>query len=206
MIEALLAASIGVLVALGVGTFFLATLRSGKDMGAQTALQRQGTAVAEELSRRLRQANGPPVIEDPTAPPANCSPLPSSDSILVIPSTGASTCFYRDTASPPQIMRCSRPPQAGDPPVASYSAGDPCTPVANLMSGSLVSLSATAWSVALLTPCEAAGGTCTAGVCSIINQSCAAVPGARISFTLDDGTNRAETFGVAIVTGQGSRH
>ena len=211
LLEVLTAAAIAAAVAMGLVGFFLAMLRLGKDVDAQAALQRQGSAIAEELGRRLRQmGGGSPLIEDPANPPdlPACLPLPTTDMVLVIPnpSDGSNTCVYRSTDSPPQIVRCTRP--------QVYASADPCTPVANMLDGSLVALSAacapgstcTPWSLSPVTPCTAAGGTCDAfSVCSVANQSCATVPGASITFTLNDGTNRPETFGVTLVTG-GSRH
>jgi len=196
LLEVLVAAAIGAAVAVGLSGFFLTTLRFGKDTDAQVALQRQGTAIAEELGRRLRQADGSPKIEDPAAPPLipSCLPLSTNDLVLVIANPdGSATCMYRDTSAPPLVVRCTRPTPA-----------DPCEPVANLLSGSLVPLSATAWSASVITPCDAADGTCDeSGVCSVPNQSCATVPGASVSFTLSDGTNAPATFGVTIVM---SRH
>ncbi|SRR3989441_758052 len=211
VLEILVATAISVTAFLAIVSFFLATLRFGRDMDAQAALQRQGSAIAEELGRRLRQmGGGSPLIEDPANPPdlPACLPLPTTDMVLVIPnpSDGSNTCVYRSTDSPPQIVRCTRP--------QVYASADPCTPVANMLDGSLVALSAacapgstcTPWSLSPVTPCTAAGGTCDAfSVCSVANQSCATVPGASITFTLNDGTNRPETFGVTLVTG-GSRH
>jgi Tfp pilus assembly protein PilW len=196
VIEAIVAAAIGAGVALGLVSFFLTTLRLGKDMDAQAAVQRQGSAIAEELGRRLRLADGSPEVEDPTNPPVTpaCLPLATNDTVLVIPNAaGSVTCLYRDTSSPPQVMRCARPTPTDD-----------CAPVANLLSGSVVPLSATAWSASLVTPCGAAAGTCDGfGVCSVAGQSCAAVPGASVVFTLSDGINGPETFGVTMVA---SRH
>jgi Tfp pilus assembly protein PilW len=200
VIEVLVAATIGVVVALGFASFFLAMLRFGKGVEAQAALQRQGNAIAEELGRRLRLADGSPEVEDPANPPAipACLPLSTNDTVLVIASpSGSVVCLYRDTSSPPQIVRCTRPTPTDD-----------CAPVANLLSGSLVPLSATCapastctpWSASLVTPCGAADGTCDeSGVCSVAGQSCSAVPGARVVFTLSDGVNRPETFGVTSV-------
>ena len=196
LLEVLVAAAIGAAVAVGLSGFFVATLRFGKDTDAQVALQRQGTAIAEELGRRLRQADGSPKIEDPAAPPLipSCLPLSTNDLVLVIGNPdGSATCMYRDTSAPPLVVRCTRP-----------TPTDPCEPVNNLLSGSLVPLSATAWSASVITPCDAADGTCdVSGVCSVGGQSCAAVPGATVVFTLSDGINRPETFGVTIVA---SRH
>jgi len=199
VIEVLVAAAIGAGVALGLTGFFLTTLRLGKDIEAQAALQRQGSAIAEEIGRRARPVVGSLMVEDPD--PANppetpaCLPLATNDMVLIIPNpSGSVTCLYRDTGTPPQIVRCTRP-----------TPGAACAPVANLLSGSLVPLSATAWSASLVTPCGAADGTCEGDppVCSVANQSCAAVPGASVVFTLSDGINNPETFGVTIVA---SRH
>ncbi len=196
LVEVLTAAAIAAVVAAGMAGFFVAMLRLGKDMDAQAALQRQGSAIAEELGRRARPVVGSLMIEDPADDPATwvCLPLSTHDTVLVIPDAGGSvTCLYRDTSAPPQVVRCTRPTPA-----------DPCAPVANLLSGSLAPLSATAWSASLVTPCGAADGTCdVSGVCSVGGQSCAAVPGATVVFTLSDGINRPETFGVTIVA---SRH
>jgi Tfp pilus assembly protein PilW len=193
VLEVLVAAAIGATIALGFTGFFLASLRFNRDVDGQAALQRQGTAIAEELGRRLRLADGSPKVEDPASAPEtpSCLPLGTLDMVLVIPNEdGSATCYYRDTGTPPQVMRCTRPSPLED-----------CAPVANLLSGSLVPLSATGWGAALVTPCGAADGTCSGDpeVCSIAGQSCAAVPGARVVFTLTDGTNRPETFGVTMV-------
>ena len=199
MVEVLAAAAIAAVVAMGLAGFFLAMLRLGKDMDAQAALQRQGSAIAEELGRRARPVVGSLMVEDPAHPPVlpdtpACLPLSTIDTVLIIPDpSGSVTCLYRDTSTPPQVVRCTRP-----------TPGAACAPVANLLSGSLAPLSATAWSASLVTPCGAADGTCdVSGVCSVGGQSCAAVPGATVVFTLSDGINRPETFGVTIVA---SRH
>lgn len=196
VLEVLVAAAIGAGIVLGLASFFLTTLRFGKDMDAQAALQRQGTAIAEELGRRARPVVGSLMVDDLANDPATwvCLPLPTNDTVLVIPNPGGSvTCVYRDTSSPPQVVRCTRP-----------TLTDDCAPVANLLSGSFVPLSATAWSASLVTPCGAADGTCDgSGVCSVAGQSCATVPGASVVFTLSDGINSPETFGVTIVA---SRH
>jgi len=193
VLEVLVAAAIGATIAIGFSGFFLMSVRFTRDVDAQAALQRQGTAIAEELGRRLRLADGSPKVEDPATPPETpaCLPLGTGDVVLVIPNEdGSATCYFRDNATPPQVMRCTRPSPLED-----------CAPVANLLSGSLAPLWATGWAVALVTPCAAADGICSgdAEVCSIAGQSCAAVPGARVVFTLTDGTNRPETFGITMV-------
>ena len=201
LLEVLVAAALAVGVALGLTVFFLATLRVGKDVDAQAALQRQGAAIADELGRQLRLVDGTPQVEDPTdLPPAPvCFPLtatPSAasttnDPVLVIPgAAGAVTCYYRDTSTPPQLRRCTRPTTAAD-----------CSPAANLLSGSLAPLSVPAWTVSVVTPCGALNGTCqgTPTVCTIAGESCGVVPGANIVFTVSAGTNLSETFGLAIV-------
>ena len=201
VIEVLVAATVAVGIALGLTVFFLLTLRVGKDVDAQAAVQRQGGAIADELGRQLRLVDGSPKVEDPASPPDTpvCLPLtatpsPASttnDPILVIPNAaGPVTCYYRDKSTPPQLRRCTKPTLADD-----------CAPAANLFSGSLAPLFAPAWTVTVVTPCGALDGTCqgTPTECSIAGESCAVIPGANIVFTVSAGTNLSETFGVAIV-------
>jgi hypothetical protein len=92
VIEVLVAAAIGAGVALGLTGFFLTTLRLGKDIEAQAALQRQGSAIAEELGRRARPVVGSLMIEDPANPPETpaCLPLSTNDTVLVIPDASGS--------------------------------------------------------------------------------------------------------------------
>jgi len=199
LIEVLTAAAIAAAVAMGLVGFFLAMLRLGKDVDAQAALQRQGSAIAEELGRRLRVADSSTFVDDPADDPATwrCLPLATNDTVLVIspdPLDPSVTCLYRDTSSPPQVLRCTRPTPTDD-----------CAPVANLLSGSLVPLSATAWSASLVTPCSAAYGTCQGSLCSLPNETCEFPLGAKVVFTLSDGINRPETFGVTAVP-KGGRH
>src|SRR2546422_7252328 len=134
LVEVLAAAAIAAVVAMGLAGFFLAMLRLGKDMDAQAALQRQGSAIAEELGRRARPVVGSLMVEDPADPPETpaCLPLATNDMVLIIPDpSGSVTCLYRDTGAPPQVVRCTRPTADAD-----------CAPVANLLSRSLVPPSA----------------------------------------------------------------
>src|SRR5437867_13144730 len=104
LVEVLAAAAVAAVVAMGLAGFFLAMLRLGKDMDAQAALQRQGTAIAEELGRRARPVVGSLMVEDPANSPETpaCLPLSTNDTVLVIPDGGGVTCLYRDPSSPPQ--------------------------------------------------------------------------------------------------------
>src|SRR5438093_12151625 len=107
LLEVLVAAAIGAGIVLGLTTFFLMTIRLGKDMGAQAALQRQGSAIAEELGRRARPVVGSLTVEDPVNPPDTpaCLPLATNDTVLVIPipnppgPPGAVTVLYRGPSS-----------------------------------------------------------------------------------------------------------
>jgi Tfp pilus assembly protein PilV len=201
VLEVLVAAVVAVGIMLSLTMFFLMTFRVAKDVDAQAAVQRRGGAIADELGRQLRLVDGSPKVEDPASPPDTpvCLPLTSApspasrtnDPVLVIPNAaGSVTCYYRDTSTPPQLRRCTRPTPADD-----------CAPAANLFSGSLAPLFAPAWTVNVVTPCGALDGTCggTPPVCSIAGESCAVIPGANIVFTVSAGTNLSETFGVAIV-------
>src|SRR5437667_73191 len=58
VIEVLVAAVVAVGVVLGLTIFFLTTLRVGKYVDAQAALQRQGSAIADEIGRQLRLVDG----------------------------------------------------------------------------------------------------------------------------------------------------
>src|SRR5207245_11535008 len=107
LLEVLVAAAIGAAVAVGLSGFFVATLRFGKETDAQVALQRQGTAIAEELGRRLRQADGSPKIEDPAAPPLIPSSLPLSPTDLALAignPTGSAPCMSRAPGAPPWVV------------------------------------------------------------------------------------------------------
>jgi Tfp pilus assembly protein PilV len=203
VLEVLVAAVIAVGVALGLTVFFLMTLRVSREVDAQAAVQRQGGAIADELGRQLRLVDGSPKVEDPASLPdtpvclpLTATPAPTSttnDPVLVIPSAaGPVTCYYRDTSTPPQLRRCTRPTPADD-----------CAPSANLLSGSLAPLFAPDWTVTVVTPCGALDGTCggTPTVCSVAGESCAVIPGASITFTVSStaNTNLSETFGVSIV-------
>ena len=205
VLEVLVAGVVAVGIVLGLTVFFLMTLRVGKDVDAQAAVQRRGGAIADELGRQLRLVDGSPKVEDPASPPDTpvCLPLTATpspesttnDPVLVIPNAaGPVTCYYRDKSTPPQLRRCTKPTLADD-----------CAPAANLFSGSLAPLFAPAWTATVVTPCGALDGTCqgTPTECSIAGESCAVIPGANIVFTVSAGTNLSETFGVAIVA---SRH
>jgi prepilin-type N-terminal cleavage/methylation domain-containing protein len=204
IIEVLIAAAIGTIIMLAFGSFFLSAIRFGQSADTQATVQRFGTLIAEDLGQRLRLADGSPDVEDPASPPATpvcVGAVTTNDLILVIPNTsGSTTCMYRTTDASPLLARCDIP-----------SGGGACSPIANMLSGTLVPLTAacapgyscTPWSVATVTPCVSAGGTCTGSVCSISAQSCTAVPGATVEFTISDGTSLQETFGVTVVT---SRH
>jgi hypothetical protein len=200
VIEILVASMIAFGVIITLTGFFLMTLKVGKEVDAQAAVQRQGGAIADELGRQLRVVNGSPQVEDPLNPPVApvCLPLTAtptassstSDPVLVIPSLVGGplpvTCYYRDTSSPPQLRRCRR----SDP-------GADCVPAANLLSGSLTPLSASAWSVTIVPPCVAIGGTCDVGVCSIAGESCGITGAATIKFTVNAG-DLSETFGLTM--------
>ena len=53
-IELLIATTIGVVMLLGIGSFYLSTLRIYEQGNAQTELQRQATLALEEMTRQIR--------------------------------------------------------------------------------------------------------------------------------------------------------
>src|SRR2546427_12143932 len=106
LVEVLAAAAIAAVVAMGLAGFFLAMLRLGKDMDAQAALQRQGTAIAEELGRRAPPGVGSLMVEDPANPPGFPDtpawlPLSTIDTGLVLPCAGGTgKCLDPDHSGP----------------------------------------------------------------------------------------------------------
>jgi Tfp pilus assembly protein PilV len=188
LMELLVACLVGWIVVLGVTSFYLSSLRFSSAARSQAALQRQGSAIADDIGRRLRSAQSVD-IEPAALSSGNCMPLTTSDPVLVIQDrTAAFWCYYRTTSTPPQIVRCAR-----------AAPEEPCVG-GSVLSGSLTPLSATAWTASAVTPCESAGGTCNvSNICSIASQSCVTVPGANVAFTLSDGVNDDLGFGLAFV-------
>ena len=56
LIELLITSAIGVVMFLGIGNFYLSTLRIYEQGNTQTALQRQASLALEEMSRQIRPA------------------------------------------------------------------------------------------------------------------------------------------------------
>ena len=56
LIELLIAMAVGSVVLLGIGSFYVATLRASHQDSAQTFLQRQGVLIIEEMARQIRPA------------------------------------------------------------------------------------------------------------------------------------------------------
>ena len=189
LIELLVAAAIGVIVLLGLGTFYVSTIRFVRDSTAEAFLDRQGTLIMEELGRQIRPASALSIVNASTSPgtclDAIANLAPGSNGLTV--DNGTVLCFYRTNAG--QLIRCQ-------------FTGGTCNSF-NLLSGSLVPLTATAFDVSLITPCQAAGWTCAGGVCANPSSSCGVTPAAAISFTLSDGANAPRSFRVDLTT---SRH
>jgi Tfp pilus assembly protein PilV len=188
-VELLIATLISSIVILGITTFFLSSQRFWRSASYQASVQRAGALIAEDIGRRLRSAQSVSV-EDPTATTGNCMPLSTNDPVLVIQDqASAFWCFYRDTSTPPQVVRCSR-----------ATITDPCNGGSVLTGFTTPVITANAWTPGGVTPCESAGGTCDGGgLCSIAFQSCATVPGAHLTFSLSDGVNTPLAFGLAFV-------
>jgi len=56
LIELLITSAIGVVMLLGIGSFYLSTLRIYEQSNAQTELQRQATLALDEMTRQIRPA------------------------------------------------------------------------------------------------------------------------------------------------------
>ena len=86
LIELLITMVVGSVILLGIGSFYVATLRASHQDSAQTFLQRQGVLVIEEMARQIRPA---------TVLNGNCN---GANSLQVINPSGT-FCFYRDSSS-----------------------------------------------------------------------------------------------------------
>ncbi len=88
LLELLVTTLVGVVILLGISSFYLATVRFYEQSSSQTFLQRQGTLIIDEMTRRIRFANG--LIQDP---PSDCPATPSLK--VTQPSVTGFYCFYQ---------------------------------------------------------------------------------------------------------------
>ena len=88
--ELLIATLVGVIILLGIGSFYISSIRFYEQSSSQTFLQRQGTMIMDEMSRRIRFANG--LVEDP---PADCPATPSLK--VTQPGLIGFYCFYQSS-------------------------------------------------------------------------------------------------------------
>jgi len=113
LVEVLVAAAAIVIVLLGVGTFYLSSVRFEEENGAQIALQRQATIVMDELRKQVERA-----CTDPAA--LGCTPLVTgcggvTDSLQVTisaattPPNGDVYCFKRDATPNGTRLLVDRP-------------------------------------------------------------------------------------------------
>ena len=110
LVELLVAIAVGVVVLLGIGGFFLSTLRFSAQSSSQTFLQRQGTIIIDEMARQIRFANGV-LCKNPDASSILCpGACPANPSLKVIqPGVTGFYCFYQ---SGDQLFE--RTPTGGD--------------------------------------------------------------------------------------------
>ena len=88
--ELLIATLVGVVMLLGIGSFFLSSVHFYEQSSSQTFLQRQGTMIMDEMSRRIQFANG--LVEDP---PTDCPATPSLK--VTQPGVTGFYCFYQSS-------------------------------------------------------------------------------------------------------------
>ena len=88
--ELLIATLVGVVMLLGIGSFFLSSVHFYEQSSSQTFLQRQGTMIMDEMSRRIQFANG--LVEDP---PSDCPATPSLK--VTQPGVTGFYCFYQSS-------------------------------------------------------------------------------------------------------------
>jgi Tfp pilus assembly protein PilV len=84
LLELLIAAALGTVVLLGLGQFYLATVRFGSQSNAQTFLQRQAVIIMDEMAQQIRPATGLAL--------ATCGGVVNS---LQVTSGGGTYCFYQ---------------------------------------------------------------------------------------------------------------
>lgn len=97
--ELLIATAIGVVVLLGIGSFYLSTLRFYEQSNAQTEVQRQATLALEEMTRQIRPARSLIL--------ATCNGVANA---LRVRNANGVFCFYQSSEN--QLIE-QRPPPDG---------------------------------------------------------------------------------------------
>jgi len=88
LVELLISILVGAVLILGIGSFYLSSIRFYDQSSSQTYLQRQATLVIDEMARRIRFANG--LVGDP---PGDCPATPSLK--VTQPDLTGFYCFYQ---------------------------------------------------------------------------------------------------------------
>ncbi len=88
LVEHLVTMSVGIVVLLGISSFYISTVRVYSQSSSQTSLQRQGTMIIDEMTRRIQFANG--LVEDH---PTDCPATPSLK--VTQPRAAGFYCFYQ---------------------------------------------------------------------------------------------------------------
>jgi len=99
LMELLIATAIGVVVLLGIGSFYLSTLRFYEQSNAQTEVQRQATLALEEMTRQIRPARSLIL--------ATCNGVANA---LRVRNANGVFCFYQSSEN--QLIE-QRPPPDG---------------------------------------------------------------------------------------------
>jgi len=87
LIELLVSFLVSGVLLLGISNFYISTIHFYEQSSSQTFLQRQGTLIIDEMTRRIRFANG--LIQDPP----DCPATPSLK--VTQPSVAGFYCFYQ---------------------------------------------------------------------------------------------------------------
>ena len=119
LMEVLLAALIGAVVLLGIGSFYISMVNAYKQGNDQAFLQRQATLIQDELARKIL-----PAYQVASGPCGGGTT--TTDSLLVTLPDNKFLCFYQQAE---QMVECD---------VANPSATTICVPgtVRNLLGGS----------------------------------------------------------------------
>lgn len=124
LLEVLIVGSVGAIVLLGIGSFYVSMVNSYERGGAQAFTQRQGTMIQEELARKILPAQS--VLKGPCGGGLN-----DTDSLLVDILNGNFLCFYQESG----IYECDI-----DDPAASTACAQGS--VRNLLAGAPTRLQA----------------------------------------------------------------
>ena len=179
LLELLVASAAGVIVLLGVGAYYLTTVRFGNEGTAQISLQRQASMVIDEAARQIAPAT---LLEYPVACGGDANGLRATNSC-------GTFCFHRESATGSQLLEDRT--LNGTCPNQTASTG-----TMNLLAGALIQAGGSA---GLLSTVDTACSASTGGFCPSLvrHNGTNCVVGTALTFRLrfqHPGTSSYETM------------